>query len=133
MVLVVEAVPSVQGGLQRGYPASQTMNNLTFRIMPKSFRSKVSNIMSVLLLNIDPGLLWVLAAATSAAVTIPPPIQEKESYFASGVTRITFVNQPKLAIQENISILQELLFLVRRPRVAAVEPPDGGVLRRQVG
>ena len=31
------------------------------------------------------------------------------------------------------SVLQELLFLVRRPRVAAVEPPDGGVLRRQVG
>ena len=25
------------------------------------------------------------------------------------------------------------MFLVRRPRVAAVEPPDGGVLRRQVG
>ena len=25
------------------------------------------------------------------------------------------------------------MFLVRRPGVAAVEPPDGGVLRRQVG
>ena len=31
---------------------------------------------SCLLLNITPGLLWVLAAETSAGVTVPPPVQE---------------------------------------------------------
>ena len=39
----------------------------------------------------------------------------------------------KVGDARKYSILQEFVFLVRRPRVAAVEPPDGGVLRRQVG
>ena len=39
----------------------------------------------------------------------------------------------KVGDPRKYSILQEFVFLVRRPRVAAVEPPDGGVLRRQVG
>ena len=47
---------------------------------------------------------------------------------SSHICQSTKVGDPR-----KYSILQEFVFLVRRPRVAAVEPPDGGVLRRQVG
>ena len=50
-------------------------------------------------LNITPGLLWVLAAETSAGVTIPPPVPIPEKIRKWNDTQVKYDKQnPKLEI-----------------------------------